>query len=73
MNASYAETIHCPHCGRFVRDVVAKVRDESLRAVRATCAQCGTVDNPTRVVDGEAVGWSWEDFAGASRRREGAA
>ena len=58
----YAETAHCPKCGRFVTGIRGVATRESLRKVLGRCAVHGEVTNPRRVVDGAEVGWGWDDF-----------
>ena len=62
MPKDYSETIHCPVCGRFVTALRGVATRESLQRVGARCAAHGIVTNPKRVVDGQEVGWGWDDF-----------
>jgi len=61
MGSDYSDTCHCPVCGRFVRHIWAERTEESLLGVWAKCIAHGKVA-VKRFVDGEDVGWSWEDF-----------
>jgi len=59
----YSDTVHCPECGRFVRSIRATIDLLGLTGVYAKCKVHGSIE-PIRVVDGEQVGWSWDDFNG---------
>ncbi len=56
------ETVHCPFCGRFVTGIQGHMREEGLKFVTGKCANCGTVKDPTRIVDGYETGYGWDDF-----------
>jgi hypothetical protein len=48
--------VHCPKCGRYCSEIIARLSERGIASVSAECAAHGRVD----VTDGA---WNFEEFA----------